>query len=254
MGLSHVLDLDRRRFMIGAAALACAPRAAAAQGGADRDHRVVLDIPLLSEDPTGVPVSVSVDHPMEPDHHIRSIEISLPTDPVPYKGTFIFTPANGRAAVGFKMRSGAGGVVRAVAECTKHGRFTGTREIRVTEGGCAMPPDGGAKDKPRNVQIRLPESVRAGQTVEARVRVEHLTETGLAFRGGKYVREAPEFYLKEMAVFLDDEKLSEFRMSSAISPNPIIRFPLRLTKSGTLRVVFVNSEGHRAEGRLPVKV
>lgn len=244
--------LDRRHLLIGAA-LACVPVRASAQGG-DRDHTVKLDVPRLSEDPAGVPVSVSVDHPMEPDHHIRSIEVTLASDPIPYKGTFLFTPANGRASVSFKMRSGAGGVVRAVAECTKHGKFTGTREIRVTEGGCAMPPDGSPKDKPKNVQIRLPESVRAGQTVEARVRVEHFTETGLAFRGGKYVREAPEFYLKDMLVFLDDQKVSEFRMSSAVSPNPIIRFPLRITKAGTLRVVFVNSEGHRAEGTLPLKV
>lgn len=246
----ELLRLDRRHFLIGAA-LACVPVRASAQAA---DHAVKLDVPRLSEDPTGVPVSVSVDHPMEPDHYIRSIEVSLASDPVPYKGTFVFTPANGRAAMSFKMRSGAGGVVRAVAECTKHGTFTGTRAIRVTEGGCAMPPDGGPKDKPRNVQIRLPDAVRSGQTVEARVRVEHLTETGLSFRGGTYVREAPEFYLKEMLVFLDDRKISEFRMSAAVSPNPIIRFPLRFTKGGTLRVVFVNSDGHRAEGTLPVKV
>lgn len=242
--------LDRRRFVIGAA-LALVPAAAHAQAPAG--HRITLDIPALSEDPTGVPVSVSIDHPMDPDHHIASVEISLPGDPVPYKGTFTFTPANGRAAVAFKMRSGAGGAVRATAECTRHGRFTGTREIRVAEGGCAMPPDRAGRDRPRNVQIRLPQTLRAGETAEARVRVEHNTETGLAFVGGKYVREAPEFFLKQMLVYLDDRQISEFRMSSAISPNPIIRFPFKAPRSGTLRVVFVNSDGHRAEATQTIK-
>jgi sulfur-oxidizing protein SoxY len=239
------MALDRRRFLLVAAAFTLTP--APARGQAPADHQIKLDIPLLSEDPAGVPVGVAIDHPMEPDHYIRSVEVTLATDPVPYKGTFQFSPANGRAAVAFKMRSGAGGTVSAVAECSRHGRFSSTRDIRVAEGGCAMPPDSTAHTPPRNVQIRLPQGARPGEIVEARVRVEHNTETGLSFRGGKYVREAPEFYLKEMLVFLDNQKVSEFRMSSAVSPNPIIRFPIRVPRSGTLKVVFVNSAGQRAE-------
>jgi hypothetical protein len=33
-------------------------------------------------------------------------------DPVPSKGKFLFTPANGRAWVAFPMRLGAGGLLR----------------------------------------------------------------------------------------------------------------------------------------------
>jgi hypothetical protein len=117
-----------------------------------------------------------------------------------------------------------------------------------------MPPDSAGHAPPRNVQIRLPQTLRAGETVDVRVRVDHDTETGLAFRNGRYVREAPEFYLREMAVFLDDRKISEFRLSSAISPNPIFRFPVRLSRAGTLKVAFVNSEGQRAEGIFPIKL
>lgn len=241
------MALGRRRFLLLGAAVLAAPVGAHAQAAIDREHRITLDVPALSEDPTGVPVALAIDHPMDRDHYIKSVEISLPNDPIPYKGTFFFTPANGRAAVAFKMRSGAGGTVRAVADCSRHGRFTGARDIRVAEGGCAMPAERGAHDRPHNVQIRLPDSMRAGDTIEARVRVEHLTETGLTFRGGRYVREAPEFYLKEMLVFFDDEKISAFRMSAAISPNPIIRFRVRVLRAGTLKVVFVNSEGQRGE-------
>src|SRR6185436_17097994 len=140
-GMRGARYLDRRRFLVGGALLLAA-RPAAAQ--APVDHQIKLDIPLLSEDPTGVPVGLSIDHPMDADHYVRSVEVSHATDPVPYKGTFLFSPDNGRAAVAFKMRSGAGGVVRAVAECSRHGKFTATRDIRVAEGGCAMPPDSAA--------------------------------------------------------------------------------------------------------------
>ncbi len=43
-------------------------------------------------------------------------------------------------------------------------------------------------------------------------------------------------------------------MTSAVSANPVIRFPLRAARSGTLRVVFVNSEGRRWEVAQPLRI
>ena len=57
-----------------------------------------------------------------------------------------------------------------------------------------------------------------------------------------------------MLVFLDDHKISEFQMTSAVSANPLIRFPVKAARSGTLRVVFVNSEGQRWEATQPLRV
>jgi len=180
----------------------------------------------LAEDPSAVPLQVSVNHPMEPDHFIRSIEIRLDNDPVPYKGTFLFTPANGQAAVAFQMRSG---------------------------GGCAGPPDM-TRDRPGNPRIRLPGSIRAGEVVQVRAKVDHNSYTGLVLKNGKYIREAPEFYVKQILVFLDEQKVSEFQITSAVSANPLIRFPLKVTRSGTLRVVFINNEGQRWEASQPIRL
>jgi hypothetical protein len=60
--------------------------------------------------------------------------------------------------------------------------------------------------------------------------------------------------VKEMLVYLDAEKISEFQMGSAISANPLIRFPLKITRSGTVRVLFVSSEGQRWEVTQPVQI
>ncbi len=102
--------LSRRAFLVVSGALLTAPRVARGQAPAAREHAPKLDVPILTEDPVAVPVIVSVEHPMEPDHYIRSIRVWLPTDPVPDKGVFAFTPLAGRAWVSFQMRSGAGGV------------------------------------------------------------------------------------------------------------------------------------------------
>ncbi|MBI4256237.1 MAG: hypothetical protein HY616_14300, partial [Candidatus Rokubacteria bacterium] len=110
----------------------------------EEEHRAFLEFPILAEDPTAVPVRVGVDHPMERDHFIKSIELTLPGDPLPRKGAFRFTPASGRAWVAFPMRSGLGGLLLASVECSRHGRFEATRELRVAGDGCAAvpaPPD-----------------------------------------------------------------------------------------------------------------
>jgi len=247
------MDRSRRWLLLGGTLTFLAPGRLYAQPDLGREHRPVIDAPTLAEDPSAVPLQVSVNHPMEPDHFIRSIEIRLDNDPVPYKGTFLFTPANGQAAVAFQMRSGAGGVLKVTAECSRHGHFVATKETRVTEGGCAGLPDM-TRDRPGNPRIRLPGSIRAGEVVQVRAKVDHNSYTGLVLKNGKYIREAPEFYVKQILVFLDEQKVSEFQITSAVSANPLIRFPLKVTRSGTLRVVFINNEGQRWEASQPIRL
>ena len=239
------MSLTRRSLLAGAGLGLLLPRSVWGETALEREHQPKLELPILAEDATAVPVQVSVDHPMEPEHFIKSIEITVERDPVPYKGTFRFTPANGRAWVAFPMRSGSGGLVTAVAQCSRHGRFVGTRELRVADGGCTTGPELIQRERLGNPQLRLPRSVRAGEVVEVKTKVDHNSYTGLALKNGKFFREAPEFYVKQMLVYFDDQQISEFQMTSAVSANPLIRFPLLTTRSGTLRVIFVNSEGRR---------
>jgi sulfur-oxidizing protein SoxY len=231
-----------------------APARAGAQTGTDREHRIDLEVPILSEEPAAVPVRVGVDHPMEADHYIQSIEVSIDRDPVPGKGKFLFTPANGRSWVSYQMRSGTGGLVRAVVVCSRHGEFRASHEVRVVEGGCSTPPERGARDRVGNPELRLPRAIKAGEPFEVRVRVSHGSYTGLVLKQGKYVRDLPEYYVKEMTVWLDDQRVSEFQMTSAVSPNPLIRFPLKVTQPATLRVQLANSEGQRWEVSQAIRV
>lgn len=250
--------INRRKFtaaLLGyGVSLALLPRGAWGESRGEDEHVPRIDLPILAEDPTAVPFQAWVDHPMESDHYIRSFEIRLETDPVPYKGKFLFTPANGRPWVAFHFRSGVGGMLRVVAECSRHGRFVGTRDVRVVEGGCTTAPDKVARERLGNPMLRLPRIVRVGEMIQVRAKVDHNSYTGLALRDGKFVRTSPEFYIKQMLVYLDDERISEFQMTSAVSPNPLIRFPLKASRSGTLRVVFVNNEGQRWEVSQPLAV
>jgi predicted secreted protein len=238
----------------GVVAVTAWSRSAAAQARTDREHRVDLDVPILSEEPVAVPIRVSLEHPMEPDHHIRSIEVTIDRDPVPAKGRFVLSPENGRPWVAYQMRSGTGGVVQAVAVCSRHGELTASREIRVVEGGCSTPPERGSRERAGSPELRLPRTIKPGEPFEVRVRLIHGSHTGLVLKQGRFVRELPEYYVKQMTVWLDDQRVSEFQMTSAVSPNPLIRFPLRLSRPATLRVQFANSEGQRWEVSQPIRL
>jgi predicted secreted protein len=246
----------KRRAFLEAIALGAAgfPGALAAQPQSDREHRVELEVPILSEEPAAVPIRVSLEHPMDPDHHIRSIEVTIDGDPVPAKGRFMFSPHNGRAWAAYQVRSGTGGVVKAVAVCNRQGELTASRSVRVVEGGCSTPPERANRDRAGSPELRLPRTVRVGEPFEVRVRLLHGSYTGLALKQGRFVRELPEYFVKQMTVWLDDEQVSEFQMTSAVSPNPLVRFPLRVRRAATLRVQFVNSEGQRWDVAEPIRV
>jgi hypothetical protein len=191
---------------------------------------------------------------MEPDHYIKSLEVRLDSDPVPFKGRFVFTPQNGRAQLAFQMRSGVGGILAVIGECSRHGRFSGTAEVRVTKGGCTTAPEKAARERVGSPMLRVPRIAKPGEVVEVRAKVDHASHTGLAFRGGKFVRVEPEFFVKEMRVELDGRLVSEFQMTSGVSPNPLIRFPLKVLGPGSLRVVFVNNQGQRWEVAQEIRV
>jgi len=172
-------------------------------GEADVEHRPHFEVPFLAEDPTNVPVRVSVPHPMDRDHFVRSIDLVLESDPVPHKGTFRFTPRNGRASVAFPMRSGVGGVLRATVECSRHGRFTGERELRVAGDGCAGTQGIPVRDRLGRPRLGRLQPTAVGQTVEVIAHIEHDSDTGLSLRGGRYVRVRPEFFVKQLRIYLD---------------------------------------------------
>ncbi len=241
-------DVLRGLTLGGAAALWPATRGLAAPRGAgDPLHRVQIDAPILADDPVAVPLTIAVDHPMAPDHYIRRLEVTLATDPVPRKGVFLFTPASGRPSVAYQMRSGQGGELTVVGECTRHGRFEATHTVRVAPGGCAVPAGGPGRERGGTPTLRTEGRVRPGQVVPVWASLRHASHTGLVERKGTFVQERPAFYVERLAVFLDGERVSEFLMTPAVSPDPKVRFFVRAEPGKTLRVVFGNNRGEQWE-------
>ena len=100
-------------------------------------HLPQITLPPVVEDGSQAPIQVVVNHPMEEDHYIKSIQIINFTDPVQTKGKFYFTPANGEAFIGTQIRlNGGESSVWVVAECNQHGKWATSSNTKVAAGGC----------------------------------------------------------------------------------------------------------------------
>jgi sulfur-oxidizing protein SoxY len=234
----------------------------ASEGGFDRP---LFRVPAATSNGARVPIIVEVVHPMERHHHVGMLEVINPRDPVPLKGRFEFSPENGRAYVAFQARLDEGpSTLVATAECSRHGRSTGTAPVTIAEGGggCAGDVSPAARidaDEIRPPVIRIPQliaegQIRADQIIDVQVKTKHPNRTGLIVREGRFVQDSEPFHLNEMVVFYGSEQVSRFVISAALSDNPLITFKLRARPGATVRVTLTNTRSQRFEAthRIPL--
>jgi sulfur-oxidizing protein SoxY len=102
----------------------------------EREHLPVLRLPDVTANGAKVPIVVEMDHPMTADHHITTVQVVNRRDPVPSKGTFHLTPANGRVYLAFQARVHHGASnVSVTVECNRHGRWSTSRTLVVPDDG-----------------------------------------------------------------------------------------------------------------------
>ena len=103
----------------------------------ERIHLPKISLPPVVEDGAQASIVCSVDHPMDEDHYIKSIQIMNFNDPVVIKGQCFFTPKSGQAYVSTQIRL-AGGESRVwvVCDCNVHGRWAISKDVKVAAGGC----------------------------------------------------------------------------------------------------------------------
>jgi sulfur-oxidizing protein SoxY len=219
-------------------------------------HTPKLILPATTRNGTHVPVAVKMNHPMEENHYIRQIQFLNETDPIPSKGIFHPTPANGQMYFAFqaRMHSGTSTVV-AVAECNLHGSWSASQRITIPEGqgGCAN----AGPEKKIQVQepipppvIRVPELVRKGRlekgtTTDIQIKFKHPSQTGLAYENNKFVQVEDPFYVRSMEVFYGDRLVSRYEMTAGLSDNPFLTLKLKFTEAKPIHVIFTNSLGRQ---------
>ena len=229
----------------------------------ERLHAPILRLPPATANGARVPIVVALAHPMEPGQYVEQIHVVNERDPVPSKGVFHFTPANGEVYLAFQARVDQGvSEVAATAECTLHGRWTSARSVTIPPGagGCAgtAPPPGASATQILPPRIRIPQVIKHGgirpdELVDVQLEMRHPSQTGLAVRDGRFVQVSAPFYLDAIEVFYGEPRVSWFALTPALSDNPFITFRLRAREEGPLRVVVTNNRGRRFETTYPIR-
>jgi sulfur-oxidizing protein SoxY len=206
---------------------------------------ITLDLPLVSEDGSAVPLGITVDSPMTPEHHVRSIHVFASGNPTPEVVDIDLHPAAGRAELATRVRLNESQTVYAAAVMSDGEVRLAAREVRVTVSGCLGRPQqtGSALQTPR---VGVARSFRAGEPLEVRALIDHPMETGLRpdDRGGHL----PQHIVEQLTVRLDDGPVLGARFHRAVSMNPYLRFHVR-GAAGTLTLEWRDDTGATAEAR-----
>ena len=105
-------------------------------GAASKEGRVTVKLPEIAENGRTVPITISVDSPMTDSDYVKSIHVVAERNPTPEVISINMTPAMGKAEVSTRMRLGKTQNVRAAAIMSDGSVYTGTKQVKVTIGGC----------------------------------------------------------------------------------------------------------------------
>jgi desulfoferrodoxin (superoxide reductase-like protein) len=219
-------------------------------------HTPRLVLPAMTRNGAHVPVVVQMNHPMERGHYIRRVQFLNESDPIPSKGIFHPTPANGEVYFAFQARMHSGtSTVLAIAECNLHGTWTARHRITIPDGqgGCATAGSEKKIDTHEEILppvIRIPELVRKGRlskgaTAEVQVKFKHPSRTGLRYENKKFIQVEEPFYLTSMQLFYGDRLVSRYEMTAGLSDNPFLTLKLKFTEENPIHIVFTNSLGQQ---------
>lgn len=141
--------MKRRDFLAGAAGVLALPGAALAQldpldplaralaGGAPvRKGRVTLVLPQLADNGNSVPIRITVDSPMTPADHVKSIHLYSERNPVPNMANFYLGPRAGKAEINSRVRLAGSQRVTAVAKLSDGTFWYDAAPIVVTLSAC----------------------------------------------------------------------------------------------------------------------
>ncbi len=100
------------------------------------DGKVKLELPLIAENGSVVPLTVEADFPITPANYVRHIYIISDKNRRPLNARFTLTPEAGIAFIATNIRLGETTDVRAIVETSDGSLYMAKREVKVTVGGC----------------------------------------------------------------------------------------------------------------------
>jgi len=105
-------------------------------GNTAAQGKITIELPEIAENGNTVPLTVSVNAPMDADNYVSDVMVVSEGNPNPGVITFHFTPLSGKAEAQTRIRLAATQNIVVVAKTSKGEFYTGQKQVKVTIGGC----------------------------------------------------------------------------------------------------------------------
>ena len=217
------------------------------------DDVIELEAPERAEDSAVVPIRIKARIPQTDERYIKTITLIIDMNPGQLAGRFHFTPKNGRADLGLRIRVNAYGPVRAIAE-TNDGKLFMSRRFVKASGGCsaAIGTDiEAAKRRLGKMKFKTDKPVLPGEPLAVQLRVSHPNLTGLQMDQVTRLYTTAH-YLEKVTVSFEGQAVFSAETGFSLSENPSFRFYFVPDSAGELHAEVIDTEGLRFTGQYSV--
>lgn len=199
-------------------------------GATPRVGGIRLDLPGVTQDGSGVALSVEVDSPMTGEDYVEAVYLFATGNPSPELADVYFSPLAGKAYFSTRVRLNRSQTVLALARTSQGEWLAVHQDVRVTVSGCFSRDDTYDYDSLMRTRVRVPQRVSSGEAGDVRTLIDHPMETGL--REDREGRTIPERIIEEFRAEFNGKPVVKARLYRAISANPYLRFSIAPGESG----------------------
>lgn len=102
------------------------------------------------------------------------------------------------------------------------------------------------------IRIRLPSTISKGEVIRIRALVTHPMEI-LSFDKDRKPIPKNYHFVYQVVVTYNGKEILRAETTQAVSQNPFVAFPLKVTEPGTLVMTFTDTHGKTYEGSTEIK-
>lgn len=210
----------------------------------ETDDVVVLEAPVRAENGAVVPIRILSQIPQTEDRYIKNVTLLIDENPIPWAGTFHFTPRSGRADLDLRIRVNSFSNVRAIAE-TNDGELHMTSRFVKASGGCSAPIGSdldAAMARLGKMKFRSKPTSGLDEPLQTQLAISHPNITGMQMDQVTRMY-APAHFVKEIKVSFEGELIFSAETDISISENPNFKFFFVPQQKGELISEVTDSNG-----------
>lgn len=214
-------------------------------GKVEQGQIIKIDLPMVSEDGSSVPLTLMADKPLADGVFIQHIDIFAPANPTAEVASFELGPELSPLNLSLRVRLSESQTVVVVARTSDGRVFVSERPIRITTSGCIGATGGADASGEMKERVRVPKSFVAGQPAEIVTLITHPMVTGLVADAQGNMPE--QRIINRFDVGIDGEPVLKARFYRSMAANPYVRFTLAPEKGTDLLLTWTEDSGRKTE-------